>query len=150
MEVYRIASEKYASQLIPSGAQNRWNKKGEYVLYTGSSISLSTLELIVHRNFIKPEITYNVMVISIPDDENFRKTINPEELPENWRKFEAYSRLQKIGSDWYNSKETLILKVPSAIIPSEFNFIINTEHQNFKNNVLLVGTENYFWDERLF
>lgn len=149
MELYRIASEEYSKQLTSSGVPNRWNKRGEYVLYTGSSRSLSTLELIVHRNFIKPEITYKVMIISIPDNDNLIKTIKIDELSKNWRQFEAYSKLQKIGSDWFNSKETLILKVPSAVIPFEHNYIINIEHLDFKENVQLIRNENYFWDDRL-
>ncbi len=57
--------------------------------------------------------------------------------------------LQKIGSDWINSLETLMLKVPSAVIPYEYNFIINTEHPAFNNKVHLARTEEYFWDSRL-
>ncbi len=148
MELFRIAAEKYSSKIQASGSPNRWNKKGEYVIYTGSSRSLSTLELIVHRNFIKPEIHYKVMIISI-SNADLIKTIDIDALPNNWRKFEAYAKLQEIGSEWYNSKESLILKVPSAIIPKERNYIINTEHQDFQHNVKLESTENYFWDMRL-
>lgn len=89
------------------------------------------------------------MIISVPDSDSMIKTIGTNALPKNWRKFEAYSKLQEIGSDWISSKETLILKVPSAVIPQEYNYVINTEHPDFKENVLLVRTENYFWDERL-
>lgn len=149
MELFRISSEEYSTKLISSGASNRWNKKGEYVIYTGGSRSLSTLESVVHRSFIKPDIPYKIMIISVPDTESMIKTIGTNALPENWREFEAYSKLQEIGSDWISSKETLILKVPSAVIPQEYNYVINTEHPDFKKNVLLVRTENYFWDERL-
>lgn len=89
------------------------------------------------------------MIISAPDSDHLIKTIDTKALPENWREFEAYSLLQKIGSEWFNSKETLILKVPSAVIPQEYNYIINTEHPDFKKNIVLVRTEAYFWDERL-
>jgi len=149
MELFRISAEKHSSKLTSSGASNRWNKKGEYVIYTGSSRSLSTLELVVHRNFIKPDIIYKVMTISVPDTDNLIKTIKINDLPDNWRQFEAYSKLQKIGSEWINSRESLLLEVPSAIIPQEYNYIINTEHPDFKKSVKLIRTENYFWDERL-
>ena len=149
MELFRISAEKHSSKLTSSGASNRWNKKGEYVIYTGSSRSLSTLELVVHRNFIKPDIIYKVMTISVPDTDNLIKTIKINDLPNNWRQFESYSKLQKIGSEWINSRESLLLEVPSAIIPQEYNYIINTEHADFKKSVKLIRTENYFWDERL-
>jgi RES domain-containing protein len=149
MELFRIASEEYSTKLSASGAANRWNKKGEYVIYTGGSRSLSTLESVVHRNFIQPDNTYKVMILSVADSDHLIKTISTSDLPKNWRQFEAYSKLQEIGSAWISNKETLILKVPSVVIPQEYNYIINTEHADFKENVLLVRTENYFWDERL-
>lgn len=149
MELYRITAEKYAKKLTASGSSNKWNKKGALVLYAGSSRSLSTLELVVHRNAIAPEKKLNMIIISIPDSDIFIKTITPKDLPKNWRKFQEYPVLQNIGSQWYNNKESLILKVPSAIIPYEYNFIINTKHESFDENIKLIRTENYFWDDRL-
>ena len=119
MELFRIASEEYSTKLSASGAANRWNKKGEYVIYTGGSRSLSTLESVVHRNFIQPDITYKVMILSVADSDHLIKTIGTTDLPKNWRQFEAYSKLQEIGSAWISSKETLILKVPSVVNPQE-------------------------------
>ncbi len=89
------------------------------------------------------------MVISVPDSDELVKTIKTKGLPNNWRRFEAYTDLQKIGSDWYNSKEALLLKVPSAVIPFEYNYIINTVHPNFMQHVKLVRIEEYFWDKSL-
>lgn len=149
MEVFKISPVKYAHELTASGRPNRWNKKGEFVIYTGSSRSLSTLELIVHRSAIKPAITYNVMVISISDDSALHKTLNTRQLPENWKNISAYTTLQQLGSLWYENHESLVLKVPSAVIPFENNFILNTRHPHFKKHVKLVRTELYFWDERL-
>lgn len=149
MELFRISSEEYSKELISSGRSNRWNKNGEHVIYTGGSRSLSTLELIVHRNSVRPELNYVVMTLSVPDSENMIKTVKTNDLPENWRKLEAYSKLQEIGSKWIQSKKTLMLRVPSAVIPQEQNYIINTEHSDFKKKVKLVRTEEYFWDERL-
>ncbi len=88
------------------------------------------------------------MVISIPDKDGFIKTIKTSELPLNWRQLEAYSKLQDIGSNWFINQESLVLKVPSAIIPLEDNFIINTKHKDF-NQVKLIMVEDYFWDQRL-
>jgi RES domain-containing protein len=57
--------------------------------------------------------------------------------------------LQRLGSEWITSQESLVLKVPSAVVPYEYNFIINTEHPEFSSKVKLVRTEEYFWDSRL-
>lgn len=148
MEVFKICRDKYSNSLTASGASNRWNKKDEFVIYTGSSRSLSTLELIVHRSSIKIVNPYKLLVISIKD-KTLIKEIKVEDLPKNWRTIEAYIDLQEIGSQWYNSAETLVLKIPSVIIPQEFNYMINTKHPLFKKNIVLNSKEDFNWDERL-
>ncbi len=149
MEVFRICHEKYANRLTPSGSANRWNFQGQNVIYTGSSRSLSTLELVVHRNAIVPTFLYKVMVISIADEDRLIKQVRLSELPLDWRLLNAYSKLQRMGSEWYHRQETLMLKVPSAVVSQEYNYVINTEHPDFVSKVQLVRTEDYFWDNRL-
>ena len=94
-------------------------------------------------------MSYKVMIISIADDDYLTKQIHLKKLPINWRSLGAYSILQTIGSDWYQARASLILKVPSAVIPLEYNYIINTEHPDFSDKVSLVRSEDYFWDFRL-
>ena len=149
MELFRISTKEHSKQLSASGSPNRWNKKGEFVLYSSSSRSLSTLELVVHRNAIKPTIPYKIMVISVADDDNLTHTIKTKDLPNKWNAMQAYAECQEIGSHWYQNKTSLILKIPSAIIQQEHNYIINTKHPEFEKQVQLIRTENYFWDERL-
>ena len=149
MEVFRIAAEIHAKVLSSSGRANRWNKFGQNVIYTGSSRSLVTLESIAHKNSIKTTAVCKIMVISIPDDEQFVKQIPINVLPADWRKLVAYSALQDIGSAWYLGNESLLLKVPSVLIPFEYNFVINTGHPDFSDNIILVRIEDYFFDDRL-
>jgi RES domain-containing protein len=150
MELFRISLETYAGGLTSSGSANRWNIAGQQVLYAGSVRSLSTLELIVHRSSIKPLASYKVMVLSITDEDHLVKQIHIADLPGDWRKMAAYGTLQTIGSEWYTKQESLLLKVPSAIIIQEYNYVINTTHPEFAKKVTLVRTEDYFWDYRLF
>jgi RES domain-containing protein len=149
MEVFRISREQYAHRLEASGNANRWNLSGQFVIYAGSSRSLSTLELVVHRGSIAPLDEYKVMVISVADEDHLYHQIPTRTLPANWRSFAAYFELQKMGAQWFREQTSLILKVPSAVIPYEFNYLINTEHPLFKEKVALVRTEEYFWDSRL-
>jgi len=150
MELFRISAEKYSKKLTSSGSANRWNKSEQFVIYTSSTRSLSSLELVVHRSFIQPSLIYKVMVIYMPDKEELYKQISLKSLPQNWRSIRAYPILQEIGSSWYEEKESLALKIPSAVIPQEYNYIINTSHPDFVKNVKLIGIEDYFWDSRLF
>lgn len=150
MEVFRISHKKHSRKLSSSGSANRWNRRNEFVIYTGSSRSLSTLELVVHRNSISPIPNYEVMIISITDDEELIEQVLIKDLPDDWRKFRMYPKLQEIGSDWYKNQRSLVLKVPSAIITKEFNYIININHAMFREKVKLVRNEKYFFDGRLF
>ena len=150
MEVYRIARKAFSNKLVASGRAGRWNLDDQQTIYTGSSRSLSTLELIVQENSVSPDSVYRVMVISISDEEKLFTHILQSGLPDNWRNIIAYPQLQILGSEWYKSNKSLILKVPSAVIPKEYNYIINVSHPDFKHNVSLVRAEDYFWDERLF
>ena len=149
MEVFRICAEPFSKSLAASGIANRWNMKGQFVIYAGSTRSLSTLELVVHKASIVPAILYKVLVISITDNDNLIKQIYTKDLPLNWRSLSTYSQSQKTGSDWYTNEETLLLKIPSAIIVNEYNYAINTTHPDFKKHVKLVRTEDYFLDLRL-
>jgi RES domain-containing protein len=149
MEVFRLATAAFSKKLAASGVANRWNLEGQQVLYTGGSRSLSTLELIVHRCSLKPSIPYFMMVISIVDDDHLYRQVKLKDLPANWRTLSGYTSLQNMGAIWYNAQETMVLKVPSAVIPYEYNYLINAEHPDFKKKVHLVRTEPYFWDERL-
>ena len=148
MEVFKICREKYSHFLNASGAANRWNKKDEFVIYAGSSRSLSTLEMVAHRSYINISSQYKLLIILI-SDESFIKEIDIRDLPENWKSIEAYVELQEIGSKWYQSNESLVLKVPSSIIQQEFNYIINTKHPMFATHIILQKVEDFVWDNRL-
>ncbi|WP_026449612.1 RES family NAD+ phosphorylase [Aequorivita capsosiphonis] len=150
MEVYRISHKTYSKALSSSGASNPWNLDREFVIYTGSTRSLSTLELVVHRNSIMKLPDYEVMIISIADEEDLYEQVPIKKLPKNWRSFESYYKLQLIGSEWYREQRSLLLRVPSAVISKEYNYIVNTIHPLFTEKVSLVRNEDYFFDARLF
>jgi RES domain-containing protein len=150
MEVFRLSTTKHSRSLSASGAANRWNTIGQTVLYTGATRALATLELIVHIRNDKPIVPYEMMIISLPDDSDLIQEIKPATLPTNWRTYSAYSTLQSIGSKWYKENKFLIMKVPSAIIPQEHNYVINTSHSLYSKGVILVRQEDYFFDDRLF
>ena len=149
MLVYRITTDKYSKKLSASGASNRWNQEGEFLIYAAQSRSLASLELVVHRASIRPQLKYKVLVIEIAANKNQFRKIRADDLPHNWRSVAAYNELQQIGSEWYRTREKLVLQIPSAVIPKESNYIINTRHELFDSKVKILDIENYFWDGRL-
>ena len=149
MFVYNIRKAKYADSLRASGVANRWNKNDEFVIYTGGSRALSTLELVVHRSSISIDNSYKLLVIELNCKESEILDVNESLLPKNWQSVEAYPKLQEIGSDWYQNFEYLVMRVPSAIIPKEYNYLLNTRHPDFNKKVKIKELENYEWDNRL-
>lgn len=89
------------------------------------------------------------MIISAAEDDFLFEKIQKSKLPTEWRRASAYPLLQQLGSEWISSQKSLLLEVPSAVIPFESNYIINTRHPMFESNIKLVRTEDYFWDSRL-
>lgn len=150
MEVYRLIKEKYSTSLNASGAANRWNRAGQFVLYTGSSRAITSLESLVHLSGIIPITKYKMLVIELKEIEDSIQEITLSELSKNWQNLSAYHKNQSLGSRWYDKKEKLLLKVPSAVIPQEYNYIINTKHQDFDSKVSIKQVEDYLWDSRLF
>ncbi len=147
MIVYRISHERYAQKLNSSGAANRWNRAFQYVIYCSESISLCALELLAHTGGIKPAGVFKVLEIEISESSSI-DAISTDQLPEDWHMLSSYGYTQSIGANWYDDKPSLCLKVPSAIIQSEFNIIINSRHPEFDEQVKLIGTKEFFWDSR--
>ena len=149
MVIYNIRREKYSKSLIASGVANRWNKDDEFLIYTASSIALSTLELVAHRGAINIVHQYKLLSIKITLEKGDITEIKLKDLPPNWKQVTCYPQLQELGSNWYQSNQSLLLKVPSALVPWEHNFLISTKHPDFQQRVSIHSTENFEWDNRL-
>jgi len=123
MLVYRIAQTKYARDLSGFGAQRaggRWNLKGTPVVYTSQSISLATLEVLVHNPDFIP-LKHSLVTIAIEN----HHIVDIAQLEYNQLKFIANSQI--IGDYQFNQKGIKILKVPSVVTPEESNYILNSK-----------------------
>ena len=151
MFVYRIAKIEYIEDLSGIGARlygGRWNRKGIGVVYTSESRALALVEFLVNvpLSMLPGQLCFASIKISgkIPDEE-----IDPDELPKDWRKFPAPLELAEIGSNWAASNKSLTLRVPSAVVPHEFNILINPHHPDIKH-VVVVDVEAFDVDSRLY
>lgn len=146
MLVFRITHKKYSENLSVSGLSGRWNSNGKLVLYTSEHISLALLENMVYRIGTGFNNDFKIMVIEVPDAS--LEEIDPKKLPKNWREIESYSVSQEIGDSWYDQQKSLLLKIPSSVLPENYNIVINTTHMDFKK-VKLIDVVDYEPDERL-
>lgn len=147
MLVYRITKAMYADRLVASGGAARWNSRGQFVIYTAATRALACLENVVHRGSEGLSSTFRVMVIDIPDTVRI-ETIDPQMLPEDWIDYQQYKTCQPLGGEWLNSNRSAVLRVPSAIIPNEWNYLLNPAHPDF-SGIRLLQTEPFIFDPRI-
>ena len=138
MRIYRMCRKKRARSLEEAfngvGASKiggRWNPKGMPAAYTSESISLALLEILVHADLEDLPGDLVCVSVHIPDSVNIYE-LSVSNLPKNWRNIDpAPSSLIIIGKNWIEKGEFLLMSIPSIIIPSERNFIVNPEHTDF-------------------
>ncbi|MGM9508739.1 RES family NAD+ phosphorylase [Larkinella sp. GY13] len=147
MRVYRITKARYAERLIASGGVARWNSRGQFVIYTAATRALACLENVVHLSGEGLLADFRVMVIDLPDHLQI-ETISPDQLPPDWFTFQNYFVCQQIGNDWLQNSRSPVLKVPSAIIPNEWNYLLNPGHPDF-SQIDLIQAEPFVFDPRI-
>ena len=132
MIIYRLAIEAFKDDLSGIGSKmygGRWNVPGHAAIYTSENISLAVLEILVNadKNNIPP--TYHLLQLNIPDNLPI-KIIKPDTLKDKW--YSDFEYAQFIGTKFLESETEAILKVPSAIVKQEYNFLLNPLHSDFK------------------
>ncbi|MCK4663244.1 MAG: RES family NAD+ phosphorylase [Bacteroidales bacterium] len=151
MIVYRLAKSKYSKDLSGKGAEisgGRWNSKGTQIIYTSESRALCVAEIAVHMNISIVPNDYNIISIEIPNDIE-KKELLINKLPDGWNSFPYSNSTQLIGDSFIDSDKYLVLKVPSAVVQGDYNYLINPYHKNFKK-IKLLEIESFKFNSRLF
>ncbi|MEP7081303.1 MAG: RES family NAD+ phosphorylase [Ginsengibacter sp.] len=147
MIVYRITLAIHSMKLLASGYPARWNSKDVKMIYTAQSRALACLENVVHRNSKGLQNNFRVMQIFVPDDMVLME-IKETDLLKGWKKFDKFPYTQSLGDQWIHEAKSGILKIPSAIVSGDSNYLINPEHKDFKK-VKLLKTEPFEFDGRI-
>lgn len=150
MIIYRLVRSEYHDDLSGYGAflyGGRWNNKGQHALYGAGHISLAVLEIVVNydRTLTSLLPSYHLVSLSVPDSEIIE--IDHSVLKKTWSNDADYTRY--IGDEFLQSRSYLALKIPSAVIPEEDNYLINPGHKDFKK-IIIQQTRPYGIDNRLF
>lgn len=152
MRVYRIEREKYLDTTLKGiGAAltegYRWNSLNTYLVYTSESRALATLEVAVHLDLSEDLPTDRFYVeIDIPDEVKILE-LRTEDLPENWDAKPPILETQFIGDDFVKDNTAAVLKVPSSIVPPEFNYLINPNHPDAKK-ITVISSGSLNFDQR--
>lgn len=151
MIVFRLSKADFAMDLSGKGAEKsggRWNSKGVALLYTSDSRALCTTEIAVHTPLGILPTNYVIIAIEIPDGSSTKELLATS-LPHDWRSYPHSYSTQEIGNNFVKISNCLVLKVPSAIVQGEFNYLINPRHKDFKK-IKTISVDTFNFDERLF
>jgi len=91
---------------------------------------------------------YMMLEIEIPDG-MLVKEIARADLEEGWNNHPPSIHTQRIGDQFIREKGYNILRVPSAVVPGDFNYLINPHHTESKE-IKIINSRPFPFDERLF
>lgn len=130
--LWRIARRPYALDRLGIGAREaggRWNTVGTAVIYTGRSIAIAALETFVHvAAVVPPDLV--LIRLTLPDQHS-SETSAPAELPPDWDAVPPGPGSMQFGTRWVRENRSLVLYVPSALVPEEQNGLLNPDHAEF-------------------
>ncbi|HEY9594614.1 MAG TPA: RES family NAD+ phosphorylase [Spirochaetia bacterium] len=134
IKAFRLTKTSRASSAFTGeGARaygGRWNSPGQRVVYTSSSLSLAVLEIMVHLGDYSTLLrSYTYIPVEIPSD--LVSTCDPASLPTGWNDAAPSVASQLVGDSWIADQRSVVLAVPTVLVPDELNYLINPDHPDF-------------------
>ncbi len=148
MQVYRLVRREFALNLDGKGASlfgGKWNSAGLPVIYTALHRSLAVLEYRVNN----PLPVRDLLMVTLEVPDHSAQSVFADQLLVDWVKYSFDSPCVRIGEQWLSSHETLLLKVPSAVVPQEHNILINPQHP-FIKEVKMLDALPFLIDTRMY
>jgi len=106
-------------------------------VYTAESAALAALELLVHLGRSRTLAEY--VIFSCTFSESLIERITGHDLPADWRSHPGPVGLRDIGDRWFKEQRSAVLEVPSAVIDTERNYLLNPEHHDFGRITIAEG-----------
>jgi len=148
--VWRIARRLHALDRRGTGAREdggRWNHPGTGVIYTGCSIAITALEKFVQVARDAPRDLVLVRV-ELPARYSAERP-DLADLPEDWNLVPAGPASMDFGTTWVQGNRSLVLYIPSVLIPEERNAVINPNHRGFAAVKMAIERE-FHYDGRMY
>jgi RES domain-containing protein len=141
IRAYRIVHRRFvATAFSGEGARlygGRWNSKGVAVVYTSSTASLTILEW---RANLTQWPAPPMVIVELEFDPAL--VWSPTRLPPNWKRYPYPKTNAFVGDSWVKSGRSAVLKLPSAIVSTEHNYLLNPAHPDFKT--IAIGKQRVF------
>lgn len=151
MEVFRLARKKYPVELSGRGASisgARWNSKGTEIIYCAQSRALAMAEVLVHLSLATLPSDFVMLTIDIPE-EIFVEVLDLDKLNIDWNVFPCTFETPLLGDDFIRRNQACVLKVPSAVVKGDFNFLVNPNHTDFYQ-IKIINEIDFPFDKRIF
>jgi len=147
ISVYRLCREEHSpkSGIGAKKYGGRWNPIGFEVIYAAATASLAALEVLAHNEFLPTG--YTVTEIQIPDSTQI-ETVSDDDLPPGWDAPDYSREAQQFGGLWIREGRTVGLSVPSTIVRTERNFLLNPDHSNF-GLLKFLAPQPFIFNQRL-
>ena len=147
--VWRLTQPQFADELDGEGSRlfaGRWNSQGRSALYAASRLSLAVLEVYVN---IPQELRDNLPLlravqVAIPSDADTTQ-VSPEQLARFMAQSDPMAASRRVGDDWLDRGETLVLEVPSVLVPEETNLVLNPAHPRMRE-IKIVSARTFHFD----
>jgi RES domain-containing protein len=149
MKVYRLSTSKYQKDLEGIGAKlsgGRWNNKGLACIYSSESRALAVLEYAANIELDLIPRALNITTYEIPEMEFI--TFNEKDLPGDWRLMPSTQSTKDFGSIYLKDPEVLGIKVPSTVVPEEYNYLINPG-SNKVSKITILDAKDFVFDVRV-
>jgi len=142
MKLWRLYRAAHGPGLDGAGglhAAGRWHPIGRRVVYFGASAAIVVLEKLAH---IDPEVLPGDLVLGC-----FEGDASTEDLAERFD-IEDVAATRAHGEDFLTSQRACVLRVPSVVLPEEFNLVLNPQHAE-ANRIRVVSRRSFSFDGRL-
>lgn len=153
IRVVRLMRERFAPTALDAfsglGAQmygGRWNSPGLLACYAASVASLAILETLVHIDRKYAPTDYRLAFAILPDT----KIATIAALPPGWRTSSGIAATRALGDAFLRDHDALALAIPSVVVPSELNYLLNPHHPDWHQLYINPAMEPFAFDARLF
>ncbi|MBI3263193.1 MAG: RES family NAD+ phosphorylase [Acidobacteria bacterium] len=148
MILWRISNHVSLAGDSALRASGRWHTRGRRVIYCAQSPAAALLEILVHFEIEIQDLParYRLLQIETPDDVTVEH-VAVSQLPADW--IANTDTTRAIGDAWLAKGRSLLLVVPSAVVPETFNVLLNPRHADAGRVEIAQSTEHVI-DRRLF
>jgi RES domain-containing protein len=152
IRVWRVEKAIFAATVkTGEGARvagGRWNSPGLPAVYCSQSLALAVVEILVHAATAEeradPRVWFELSLAA-----SVVRIISPKQLPAGWDSPLLHPATAAIGDAWLSGRESVALRVPSAVIPGEWNYILNPRHPRFRRAIKWSSPRGFAIDRRL-